>query len=66
MYSKDLDRAERIARRLEAGSVWINMNETPNPAAWFAGFKNSGLGGEVGKQGLLSYSYTKSIHFAKS
>ena len=66
VYSKDLDRAERIARRLEAGSVWINMNEKPNHATWFAGFKDSGFGGEMGQLGLLSYTYIKSIHFAKS
>jgi len=66
VYSKDLARAESIARRLDAGSVWINMSEKPNPAAYFSGFKNSGYGGEMGKQGLLSYCYTKSLHFAKA
>lgn len=65
VYSQDLSRAERIARQLEAGTVWINMSEKPNPGAWFSGQKNSGFGGEMGKQGLLSYSYTKSIHYPK-
>ncbi|KEZ46071.1 putative Aldehyde dehydrogenase [Scedosporium apiospermum] len=65
VYSKDLKRAEDIARRLEAGSVWINGHERPHPAGYFSGLKDSGYGGEMGKQGLLSYSYTKTLHFNK-
>jgi acyl-CoA reductase-like NAD-dependent aldehyde dehydrogenase len=65
VYSKDLARAEKIARRLEAGSVYINMSERPNPGGYFSGFKDSGFGGEMGKQGLFSYCNTQSLHFAK-
>ncbi|AEO71223.1 uncharacterized protein THITE_2123393 [Thermothielavioides terrestris NRRL 8126] len=65
VYSSDLAQAERIARRLEAGGVWINQPERPNFAAYFGGMKDSGFGGEMGKQGLLSYVYTKCLHFAK-
>lgn len=65
VYSTDLAKARRMADRLEAGSVWINSSEKPNVRAWFAGFKDSGFGGEMGKQGLLSYAYTKSIHIPK-
>ncbi|KAF6805553.1 aldehyde dehydrogenase [Colletotrichum sojae] len=65
VYCRDVGHAERIARRLEAGAVWINMPEMPNPGAYFAGQKDSGHGGEMGKQGLLSYCYTQSLHFAK-
>jgi acyl-CoA reductase-like NAD-dependent aldehyde dehydrogenase len=65
VYSQDLAQAERIARRLEAGGVWINQFERPNFGAYFSGMKDSGFGGEMGKQGLLSYAYTKCLHFAK-
>lgn len=65
IYSSDLAQAERIARRLEAGGVWINQFERPNYGAFFSGIKDSGFGGEMGKQGLLSYAYTKCLHFAK-
>ncbi|KAK4453739.1 aldehyde dehydrogenase [Podospora aff. communis PSN243] len=65
VYSKDLAQAERIARRLESGSVWINQFERPNFGAFFGGMKDSGFGGEMGKQGLLSYSYTQALHFPK-
>jgi acyl-CoA reductase-like NAD-dependent aldehyde dehydrogenase len=65
VYSGDLANAERIARRLEAGGVWINQYERPNHCAFFAGMKDSGYGGEMGKQGLLSYCYTQCLHFPK-
>ncbi|KAK0651479.1 aldehyde dehydrogenase domain-containing protein [Cercophora newfieldiana] len=65
VYSTDLTQAERIARKLESGSVWINQSERPNFGAFFGGIKDSGYGGEMGKQGLLSYSYTQALHFAK-
>ncbi|KAF3765498.1 aldehyde dehydrogenase [Cryphonectria parasitica EP155] len=65
VYSKDIARAESFARRLECGSVYINTFELPNENAFFSGVKDSGLGGEMGKQGLLSYCYTQSIHFSK-
>ncbi|KAG6359837.1 hypothetical protein INS49_010890 [Diaporthe citri] len=65
VYAKDLARAESLARRIEAGSVYINTFELPNENAYFSGMKDSGLGGEMGKQGLLSYCYTQSLHFSK-
>ncbi len=65
VYSTDLAKARRMADRLEAGSVWINSSEKPSARAFFAGFKDSGFGGEMGKLGLMSYVYTKSIHIPK-
>ena len=65
VYSTDLAHAERVARALEAGGVWINMSEKPNPGGYFSGWKEGGVGGEMGKQGLLSYCYTKAMHFSK-
>ncbi|KIV98380.1 uncharacterized protein PV09_09785, partial [Verruconis gallopava] len=47
--------AECIGRRLETGFVWINSFEKPLPIAYFSGHRESGIGGEWGKQGLLSY-----------
>lgn len=66
VYTNDMERAERLARRLEAGSVWINMPETQHPAGYVSGIKDSGAGGEMGKLGLLGFVYTKSLHFSKS
>ncbi|KAJ6112112.1 hypothetical protein N7523_008173 [Penicillium sp. IBT 18751x] len=65
VWSKDPNRALSIGRRLEAGSVWINSSEKPSPVAYFSGHKQSGIGGEWGRQGLLSYCNTQSIHIYK-
>lgn len=65
VYSTDLTRAERLARQMEAGTVWINMPELPHVEAYFSGQKDSGFGGEMGKQGLLSYCHTQSLQFPK-
>lgn len=65
VWAKDVGTAERIARKLEAGTVWINSAEVPNPRGYFSGWKQSGIGGEWGKQGLLSYSHTQTLQFYK-
>ncbi|ORY56989.1 Aldehyde/histidinol dehydrogenase [Pseudomassariella vexata] len=65
VYSKDLDRAQSLARRLEVGTVWINTPAIPHQGGFFSGQKQSGVGGELGKQGLLSYCHTQSILIAK-
>lgn len=45
VWGADVEHAERIARRLEAGSVWVNSWEKPTPQALFGGHKESGIGG---------------------
>ncbi|KAL4810629.1 aldehyde dehydrogenase domain-containing protein [Aspergillus unguis] len=65
VWAADSTHALSIARKLEAGSVWINSSEKPHPAGYFSGHKQSGIGGEWGKQGLLSYCNTQSIHVYK-
>lgn len=65
VWAKDVGTAEQIARKLEVGTVWINSAEIPNPRGYFSGWKQSGIGGEWGKQGLLSYSQTQTIQLYK-
>lgn len=65
VWSKDSARALSIGRQLEVGSVWINSYEKPAPAGYFSGHKQSGIGGEWGRQGLLSYCNAQSIHIYK-
>lgn len=55
VWGKDIERAERIGKRLQAGSVFINSWEKPTPQAFFGGHKESGIGGEWGKEGLKAY-----------
>ncbi|KAE8327214.1 Aldehyde/histidinol dehydrogenase [Aspergillus sergii] len=65
VWAKDRDYAEHLGRRLEVGSVWINSYEKPNPVGYFSGHKQSGIGGEWGRQGLLSYCNTQILHIYK-
>jgi betaine-aldehyde dehydrogenase len=55
--------AWRLARRLEAGSVWINTYKQLSIATPFGGFKQSGLGREKGVTGLRLYQQAKGIYF---
>ncbi|KAI9676351.1 MAG: hypothetical protein M1817_000508 [Caeruleum heppii] len=66
VFSKDLTTARRIAHQLEAGSVFINSFEKPNPAVFFGGHKESGIGGEWGTMGLLAYCNARAVHVFKS
>jgi len=61
IWSRDLEKAGRMARQLRCGTVWINtygtfMNEAP-----FGGYKQSGFGRELGAQGLYEYTQVKTI-----
>ena len=60
VFSKDVDRAERIARRVRTGHVSVN-GYFVDPAAPFGGYKMSGVGGEGGPEGLSAFLETKSM-----
>ncbi|KAF1944649.1 betaine aldehyde dehydrogenase 1 [Clathrospora elynae] len=66
VWGADVEKASQIARRLEAGSVFINSWERITPQAIFGGHKESGIGGEWGKTGLLAYCNPRVIHVYKS
>jgi betaine-aldehyde dehydrogenase len=61
VWSKDGGRAERIARRLRMGTVWINDYHPYVPQAEWGGYKQSGFGRELGLAGLHEYQETKHI-----
>ena len=61
IYSKDVDRAEALAARIESGSTGINFFQN-NQAAPFGGWKDSGIGTEYGPEGISAYTKLKSIH----
>ncbi|KAK8086168.1 hypothetical protein PG994_001142 [Apiospora phragmitis] len=65
IWCRDAGRARGLARQLETGTVFINQPPQPHHAGYFAGQKLSGVGGELGKQGLLSYCQTKSLHIGE-
>ncbi|WP_271407969.1 aldehyde dehydrogenase family protein [Pseudomonas sp. Q1-7] len=61
VMSKDLQRAERVARKLRAGIVWINCSQPTFTEAPWGGYKQSGIGRELGEWGLNNYLETKQI-----
>ena len=61
VFTRDLDRAVRVAERLETGMVGINLGLVSNPAAPFGGVKHSGFGREGGREGILEYLSTKYV-----
>ncbi|CAO2648770.1 Nn.00g097190.m01.CDS01 [Neocucurbitaria sp. VM-36] len=65
VWSNDLVQASRIAKRLKAGSVWVNTHTEIQPDAAFGGYKQSGLGAEWGIQGLKSYCNTQTLYLKK-
>jgi betaine-aldehyde dehydrogenase len=61
VWTEDAGRAERVARRLRHGTVWINDYHPYVPQAEWGGFKQSGVGRELGLAGLDEYRETKHI-----
>lgn len=55
VWSKNSSEAHKIASRLEAGTVWINEYHLLNPSMPFGGFKQSGIGREMGPEGIMAY-----------
>lgn len=62
VYTTDLATSIRLSRDLKAGTVWINDPLTDNDAGPFGGFKQSGLGRELGPEGLEAFQETKHVH----
>jgi succinate-semialdehyde dehydrogenase/glutarate-semialdehyde dehydrogenase len=61
VYSDDLERAWAFAERVEAGAVGINVNDTTELQAPFGGWKLSGVGRELGREGLMTYLESKHL-----
>jgi acyl-CoA reductase-like NAD-dependent aldehyde dehydrogenase len=65
VWSADLERANRIARQIEAGNVWVNTHFEPDPRVPFGGHKESGIGYEWGVGGLKSYCNSQTLYLKK-
>jgi len=61
VFSKDTSKALRVARRIKAGTVFINTYQKTDVAAPFGGFKQSGFGKDLGEEALNEYLQTKTI-----
>ena len=62
VWTQDITRAHRLAKRLEAGTVWLNAQFAWDPAMPFGGYKQSGWGYEYGIEGVEAYMKTKSVY----
>ena len=64
IWSSDLNRAQALAERMEAGTVWINQHVDIGPNIPFGGAKQSGLGVEMGEEGLAEFTQLQVINAA--
>ncbi len=64
VWTKDITKATSIANGLRAGTVWVNCYDVFDAAAPFGGFKQSGLGRELGEYGLQQYTEVKTVTMA--
>ena len=61
VWTRDVAKAHRAARRLQAGTVWINTYNNYDPAAAFGGYKMSGYGRELSMHALEHYTELKNV-----
>jgi aldehyde dehydrogenase (NAD+) len=61
VWTRDVQRAHRMARALRAGTIWVNSYRAVGPMAPFGGFKASGIGRENGLQAVADYTELKTV-----
>jgi betaine-aldehyde dehydrogenase len=61
VWTQDAGKAQRVANRLRMGTVWINDYHPYVPQAEWGGYKQSGVGRELGEAGLDEYRETKHV-----
>jgi aldehyde dehydrogenase (NAD+) len=61
IWTKDLSKAHYFASKLRAGTVWVNCYDVFDTAAPFGGFKQSGIGRELGEAAIANYVENKTV-----
>lgn len=61
VWTSDVKKAHQVSHALRAGTVWVNCYDVFDAAAPFGGFKQSGLGRELGEAGLANYTEMKTV-----
>ncbi|KAE8238901.1 hypothetical protein A4X13_0g8333 [Tilletia indica] len=62
VFTRDISRALETANRLQAGTVWINTYNGLDAQDAFGGYKQSGIGRELGEYALANYTNVKAVH----
>jgi aldehyde dehydrogenase (NAD+) len=62
IFTQDINRALETAARLKAGTAWINCVNSLNAQVPFGGYKQSGIGRELGEYALTNYTNVKAVH----
>ncbi|KAI4492240.1 hypothetical protein M0802_009930 [Mischocyttarus mexicanus] len=66
ILTNNIDTAMTFAKSVEAGSVWVNTYDAITPRTPFGGYKKSGIGRELGEEGLKEYLETKTVSIKMS
>ena len=66
VWTSDVSKAHKVARAIKAGTVWVNCYNVFDPHMPFGGYKESGIGREMGPEALENYLQTKSVCIALS
>jgi len=66
IWTRDFQKAWRIGRALQAGTVWINTYKQFSISTPFGGWRDSGLGREKGREGIFQYMEQKSMYWGTS
>ena len=61
VWTRDIQKAHKMASSVRAGTVWVNCYDVFDAAAPFGGFKMSGIGRELGEAGLANYTELKTV-----
>ena len=61
VWTRDVQKAHRVAASVRAGTIWVNCYDVFDAAAPFGGFKMSGMGRELGEAGLANYTELKTV-----
>ncbi len=61
IFTRDISKAHRLARRLKAGAIWINCFGVFDPNLPFGGYKQSGIGREMARIGVEMFTELKSV-----
>ena len=61
MFTENLGKAMYVSNSLRAGTIWVNTYNTFSAAAPFGGYKESGIGRELGQYGLDNYTEVKTV-----